>query len=384
MVRNFLEIPKRELNRITLSKHNLLSKSSKILEVISRICGLNAQVASTPYLSLWNRVSGFKKNSLERELYGTKRAIKSWFMRGMVHIIPSDEYSIYRNALKASMVRDWNHTLERIGGPSSQEVARLSEGILRVLEDRPLTKKEMGERVKDLLVSYGERERKILLSRTIRGLSYQGLLCHTQPTGPWYHFKENRFARIDRWLPDLNTGKVNGSQAKEQLLLKCLKGYGPVTIQDFAYWAGYRVSEAKEAFELVKDKLVEVKVEATKHQFWALKEDLGELEKGQFDDPPTHLLPGFDPLLMGHKEKSRFLDQARKKRVFLPLADVAPTLLIDGMVVGVWSHRKGKDHLIMEISPFIKLGGQELKEVKLQAEALSAFMGFGPLRLKVK
>lgn len=76
-----LSLSLKELNRITLSKHNLLSKSSKILEVISRICGLNAQVASTPYLSLWNRVSGFKKNSLERELYGTKRAIKSWFIK---------------------------------------------------------------------------------------------------------------------------------------------------------------------------------------------------------------------------------------------------------------------------------------------------------------
>ena len=247
--------------------------------------------------------------------------------------IPSDEYSIYRNALKTSMVRDWNHTLERIGGSSPQMVARVSEGILRVLEDTPLTKKEMGERVRDLLVGYGERERKILLSRTIRGLSYQGLLCHTQPTGSWYHFKENRFARIDRWLPDLDG--VDESQAKRELLLRYLRGYGPATIQDFAYWAGYRVSEAKEVFELAKDKLVEVKVEATKHQFWALKEDLRELEKGRFDDPPTHLLPGFDPLLMGHKEKLRLLNQAHKKRVFLPLADVAPTLLIDGMVVGV-------------------------------------------------
>ncbi len=377
-----LTLSLKELNRITLSKHCLISRSRKPLKVISLICGLNAQVAPSPHLSLWNRVSGFRKEFLEKELYVEKRAVKSWFMRGTVHIIPSDEYPIYRGALKGSMLRDWNRTLEKIGGSSSQAVARISEGILDVLEDVPLTKREIMDRVQDLMVSYGEREGKILLSRTIRGLSYQGLLCHAQPTGPWYHFKENRFARLNRWLPHLDG--IDESQAKRELLLRYLRGYGPATIQDFAHWAGYRVSEAKEVIELAKDELAEVKVNDAKGQFWTLEEDLREIEKGQFDRPPPHLLPAFDPLLMGHKDKSRILNATYRKEVFLPLADVAPIILLDGMVVGTWIHKKGRDHLLMEVSPFTKLGNHELREVKTEAETLSSFMDFGRLRLKIK
>ena len=63
------------------------------------------------------------------------------------------------------------------------------------------------------------------------------------------------------------------------------------------------------------------------------------------------------------------------------MADVAPTILIDGMVIGTWGQRKGKGHLIMEISPFEDLSGQDLRRVRLQADALSSFMDFGQLRL---
>ncbi len=369
----------KELNRITLSKHYLISKSDEVLEVISRICGLNAQVAPSPYLSLWNRVSGFAKVALEKELYGTKRTIKSWFMRGTVHIIPTDEYPIYRNALKRSMLRDWNRTLERVGGPSPPEVAELIKGILEALEEDPLTKREVGEKMGELLARYEEREGRRLLSRTIRGLSYQGLLCHAQPTGPWYHFRENRFARIDRWFHPLK--EIDENQAKRELLLRYFRGYGPATVQDFAYWAGLRVSEARGALALARDELVEVEVEGAQGQFWSLEEDL---DGGQFDEPPPHLLPAFDPLLMGHKDKSRILNPGYKSRVFLPLADVAPVILVGGMVVGTWSHKKGKDHLIMEICPFNGIGGEQLSQVRAEAEALSAFMGFGPLSLEVK
>lgn len=380
-----MHLSRKDLNRITLSKHYLLSKSGEAIEVISRICGLNAQVASSPYLSLWNRVAEFHKDSLDRELYRTKRALKSWFMRGTVHIVPSNEYLIYRNALKESMLRDWNRYLKKSGGPSPEDVVHLSEGIIKALEEGELIKREIEERVKDLWGGYGEKERKVFLSRTIRGLSYQGLLCHTQPTGSWYHFRENRFARTDRWLPDLAGERVNESRAKKELLLRYLKGYGPATIRDFAYWTGYRAYEAKEAFDLTKDELAEAKVEDISWQFWTLKEDLKGLERGPSDEElPPHFLPAFDPLLMGHKEKSRLLNPAYRNRVFLPLADVAPTLLLDGMVTGTWSYRKGKDHLIMKISPFRRLNDQELREVKIQAEALSAFMDFGPLNLKIE
>lgn len=45
-----------EINQFVLYKQHLAlhSKNKCLIDVVKDICGLHAQVASTPYLSLWN------------------------------------------------------------------------------------------------------------------------------------------------------------------------------------------------------------------------------------------------------------------------------------------------------------------------------------------
>jgi len=50
------------------------------------------------------------------------------------------------------------------------------------------------------------------------------------------------------------------------------------------------------------------------------------------------LLPRYDPLLLGHKDTTRYLDARDHPRVFRPAAVVEPVVLADGRVVGTWSY----------------------------------------------
>jgi hypothetical protein len=87
-------------------------------------------------------------------------------------------------------------------------------------------------------------------------------------------------------------------------------------------------------------------------------------------------LPEFDALIMGHRDKTRFLDPTVKSSVFLPLADVAATIMIDSKVDGVWKMRKKGKKWELELSPFKDFSDEEKELVRGEVEGLRRFTGF--------
>ncbi|MDL5503614.1 MAG: crosslink repair DNA glycosylase YcaQ family protein, partial [Candidatus Methanoperedens sp.] len=91
-----------EINQFVLHKQHLAEHSKGerkfLVDVVKDICGLHAQVASTPYLSLWNRIDNFQHEDLSTELYERKSLIKIWGMRATLHIIPADHVVEYYQA----------------------------------------------------------------------------------------------------------------------------------------------------------------------------------------------------------------------------------------------------------------------------------------------
>jgi hypothetical protein len=375
-----LEVTLEQATRFTLKSHFLTERTENgVLRVISRIAGLNSQTARAPYISLWSRIKGFKKDQIDKSLYGGARhavplLIKTWLMRGTVHTIPSDEYPLFQKALGPELAGDWKATLQRHGlGLSIKAREKLGRKIVDLLTGASLTKNELLPQIKHLVQGFSDREQKIILSRTLRGLSYEGLICHAEPTGPWYHFKQNRFTAVENWFKDVRFDKVDEARARKALALKYLTGYGPVSVADFAYWTGLKTGEAKEAFEGIKDRLVEVRIRDVKGTYWVPVEQADTLTSTEESTgSPVRFLPEFDPLIMGHKDKSRILDEVYRKHVFLRLADVAPVFLLNGRVAGTWNY-KFTDHSF-NLTPFAKLGKKEEESIDEEFTGLREFL----------
>ena len=132
-----------KVNQFVLYKQHLAEKSkagSKHLgDVVKDICGLHAQVASTPYLSLWNRVVDFKKEDLSKELYEKRTLVKIWGMRATVHIVPTDHVVEYYQATK------------RIGRRHLFKPGPIHKKIVKVLDEKGLlTAQELSEHIVEL------------------------------------------------------------------------------------------------------------------------------------------------------------------------------------------------------------------------------------------
>lgn len=371
-----MEFTLERLNRYYLKSHFLIDKANPedLAGVVSKVCGLNAQSAKAPYISLWNRICRFKKSELSKTQYKEKLLIKSWFMRGTVHIVPVNEFPVYRNALQGFLIERLNRYILSSGLEFlKHEKRKLKQNIIDLLKREPLTMRELSREAGDLLEGYSEKEQKIILKREVFKLSHLGLICHGKPTGPWYHFRENRFTTVENWLNGRKLDSMDEKEAKEKLLIKYLHGYGPAKIHDFAYWSGLKVNESKDILERVKDKLEKIKIKDYKGTFWIPREDMDALVSIDLrEEPPILFLPEFDSFIMGHKDKYHILDEKYKNKVFLLLADVAPVILLKGRVIGTWSY-KFKDNTLT-LSPFDKFNKETNEKIKYKSNQLRQFI----------
>lgn len=358
-----LELNLQQANRLSLEAHFLLHKASPsgLVSVVGDVCGLNAQTARAPYLSLRARIAGFRRSWLTKALFEEKLLVKMWLMRGTVHIIPTRDLVIYQRALRRHLVEGWQRQLykQSLMLPAGTRT-KLHRKIIDRLAQEPCTKKELLTEVEAILRDHNEQEQKRRLGWALRELSYAGRVCHGRPLGPWYHFKEHRFAAVKDWLPPKDLDKLDEEEARQKLLMRYLHGYGPASVQDFGYWAGFNITDSKKIFRGIESELAEVRIRDVNRSLWMLREDISRLEDViEKEKPPVCFLPEFDALIMGHRDKARIMDDKHRRQVFLRLADVAPVILLDGRVAGTWDYRMTTKSLNLSAFEPLKPGDHE-------------------------
>ena len=367
------------LTRLYVTKHHLVQKAKKgtIVDTVRGVCGLHAQVPTTPYLSLWNRVEGFDNRQLDEALYRDKTLVKAWYMRGTLHVIPSRDLPVYNTALRRMWFEHHGRFMRAPSWPPADERRkRIYPRILEALADKPLRRKELKDRVRLLLKDDSQPYDRLFSGwgGILKETSYEGLTVHAQPSGV-----ESRFARRDKWLPHTDLATVDEEEAQQGLLLSYLTSYGPATLQDFSLWSGLVAGDAKRAAANAAAQLEEVQVTGAKGRFLMVQEDRKALDDVDLEEKaPPRLLPKYDSFLLGHKNRSRIIREEHKRLVFKPkVGDIAATLLINGRIAGTWRHKTTKKKLTIMLSLFEKVSKADLKATEAEAVALGTFMGYG-------
>ncbi|MBT3222654.1 MAG: hypothetical protein HN348_26565 [Proteobacteria bacterium] len=116
-------------------------------------------------------------------------------------------------------------------------------------------------------------------------------------------------------------------------------------------------------------------------ELWALKADICKSfsEPLADDEWPVRLLPLWDTMLMGHKDKSWTVPNGDElKAVWRRAAFVSAVVLARGRAVAVWSYKKKRKSLDIEVTA---LSGWRkslhLKGVEAEAEVLAAHLSYG-------
>jgi hypothetical protein len=60
----------------------------RALDAVAEITGLHAQVMSSAELTLWARVDDLERDAARRALWHERTLVKTWAMRGTLHLLP--------------------------------------------------------------------------------------------------------------------------------------------------------------------------------------------------------------------------------------------------------------------------------------------------------
>jgi hypothetical protein len=197
---------------------------------------------------------------------------------------------------------------------------------------------------------------------------------------------EQTFVLLDEWAPHQRA--LEGEEALAVLAERFVRGRGPVTRHDFAGWAGITQGDARRGLAAAGDALVEVPVavgadEVPMHIAADLL-DRAAAVAAAHDRRRAWLLPGFDELVLGVKDRSLILDDIPLERI-VPGSNgmFRPTVVVDGRVVGTW-RRTVKDTkqaatVEVQVEPFERLAKPTVASLGLAAERYGAFLGRTPI-----
>jgi hypothetical protein len=338
----------KELNRATLARQLLLErKKMGAVAAIERLAGMQAQWPPSPYVGLWSRVVGFKRETLERAIVKGD-VVKPTVMRGTLHLISTRDYPMFWWALRDMPTwYDDSHLAHAL---------KALTGARRLAEQKPLTHKE-GLEFLEREHGHGDDQTRRRIFHAVRRHAH---LLHAPESALW----RGRPSAVFQPYPEPEPLDVLA--ARTELVRRYLAAFGPASRADIADWSGLRVTDFAGALETLEP-LRRFRDENGRELL-----DLPRAPLPPADTPaPVRFLPKWDNTLLAHADRRRVLPEELRKTVIGKNGDVTQTFLVDGLVAGSWSNDKqGK----VTLTPFAPLPRAARREVEDEAARLEAWL----------
>ena len=335
----------RELNRALLARQLLLERRKlNVQQAVERICAIQAQWPQSPYLALWTRLVGFRKEQLTRALE-EKRVVKSQLFRITLHITSARDYPYYAAAwLPAARDTTPGVTKKRL-----EELTRLVQSAAM---KGPLTQADVEALAAEGMGGFRWRTRTL------------APLLHLPPSGTWSHYGRVQLRAMEAHLGVELPAREDGA---EHFVRRYLAAFGPATQQDLLRFGGVRVGDVKAGLDRVE-------LRTFRDERGRLLLDLPRAPLPAEDTrAPVRFLPKWDSSLLAYAppERARILPEEFRPTVIRKNGDVLPTVLVDGFVAASWGvDRKGK----LELSPLRRLTKAERDEIDDEGERVVGFV----------
>jgi len=355
-------------------RHHLDQRApaGSMLAVASHLCGLHAQVMSSAELTVWARVEDLDRRAVQRALWEDRTLVKTWAMRGTLHLLPADELPMWHAVLSISPRFLKPARWQKAFGITIEELDRLTEAVAAALDGRLLTREELAQEVGRLTGSaaFATNVAESSWGTMLRPAAFTGRLCFGPSLG-----QRVRFTHPDTWLAEAAPApKMDPLAAAAAVTRRFLAAYGPATYHDLArWWNGGGVSTARQWIASLGDEVSAVDLDGT--QAWMLAADAREVH----ELPPNRsvrLLPAFDQYVVAASHHAEhLLPGDLRHRVYRPQGWISPVLLVNGRMEGTWRHEIKGSRVEVVIDPFMKAPMWVRRAAGQEAERLAAFLG---------
>jgi uncharacterized protein YcaQ len=343
-----------------------------MLEVTDELCGVHAQVMSSAELTLWARVADLDPEAVATALWEERTMVKTWAMRGTLHLLPAADYGFWQAAISTQYARFTKPSWSNASGIQPDELEELIEEVRGALAGEPLTREELAAAA--ARHSSNPRLAHKLSDNwgsTLKPAAFRGALIF----GPSVRQKV-RFTRPDAWLDGRDGARgADPDEAAVEVVRRYLAVHGPATREEVARWWGVQPAPAGRLLAALGDAVAEVTVEGA--PMLMLADDAREAAAaGRVRS--VRLLPGFDQYVIAatrHAEK--LMPGDFRPLVYRNQGWISAVLFVDGRIGGVWRYERKGRRLAVEIEPFpgLRVTKALRSAAGDEAESLAAFMG---------
>jgi hypothetical protein len=341
-------------------------KSAGTVAVVSRLCGVQAQVASSSELAVAVRQPNPRKGDVAKNL-ASRKLIKTWAMRGTLHALPATEAGAYLSLLAAS--RFWEKGAWQRTFATAKQIEQIGQAACTALDGTVLTREQLTEQIIDITKDKSIKEHLTSgWGAVLKPLAFQGFLINGPSEGNRVTFtRPDTYLKIWSGLPEPNA-------AAHTVIPAYLGAYGPASPEKFDNWlmrGGSKRSTLKGWFADLLDAGALVQVEVGGQAAYARADDVEGIAAAKpFDD--VRLLPAFDQFVLGPgTNDAQIIAAKRRAQISKTAGWISPVLVWRGRVVGTW---EVKDDAFQVVC-FKESGKPPKKQIEAEAARIASYTG---------
>ena len=333
------------------------STFAKAKDLVGYMGAVQAQDYAMSKWAIGVRVPGSTEQDIEKAL-NNGQLLRIHVLRPTWHIIAAEDV-YWMLAISADKIKALIGTMDRQLELTEKIFSKSNSIIEKYLaQGNHLTREEIAARLNKAKIHTTENRLSHLLLRA----ELEGIVCNGKSTG-----NKKTYALLEHRVPKKKTIDKNESLAL--LAKKYFNSHGPATLQDFAWWSGLTLTDARHGLEANQSKLQKESLQGK--EYWFANERVFPT-KGIAS---VHFLPAYDEYIISYKDRTAMLSLDHHKKVLSSNGIFYPVIVVNGQVVGTWKRSFHNESVIVQAAFFVPPAKTLLAKARKALTALAAFYG---------
>ncbi len=342
---------------LRLASQNITEKNAYTpAQVVQALGAVQAQDYAGSLWSIALRSKDTYQTAVEQAI-ADRTIVRTWPMRGTLHFVAADDVRWMLSLLTPRV---------RSGMERRQKELGLDRNVLNKCQDVLLEALNGGKQLMRNEV-YTILENKGITTTAQRGIHIINHLAQTQVLCHGCHNdKQPTYVLLDHWIPPSKT--LTPEEALAEITLRYFTSHGPATIQDFVWWTGLKVSDARIGIASVAQHLINSEID---NKVYWYAPGLRDMKPSK----TTFLLSGFDEYILGYTDRTLMVDKMHLPKLVPGNNGMfMPPVVINGKVEALWKRTIKKERVIISLFPFHKLSNSTLDKVVRAAQPYGKYL----------
>ncbi len=366
----------RKIRFYHLQKQNLIQKASanSYPGLLKKHLGLHSTDYLTPYFSLWARIENFDPARLFKDL-NQKQAFRIRAFRGTLFVVHEENLKIILEALEYFLAGRRKEA-QQLAGKVGLDLESAQQTVTELLKKHSeLTTSE----IKKALPGDIKGE---VLTLLMRHLEFNAIIIRT--TQRYLTDPVIKYALTSSYLPDLNLNEINPELALDEISFRYIQQFGPVCLDDLAWWLPVSKTQAKNILLRLKTKLATFQLPG--RDYFMEETDYHEFQSCEMPEntePLIHLLPYEDHFPKAYRVRDWYISSDVTPSVFhvgkIDYGPLRPSIWLNGEIIGRWEvewldQKSSAGIKIFEMEQKISANDDLMRLIRRECDKLADFI----------